>query len=343
MLVMLAHLYDAELKYSSDQLLGPWTLYGNLGVDIFFMISGFIMVHVTWQKQRSLASAKDFLLARIGRIYPLYWVVSLAVLMVALIRPDMVFSSREIDPVLWKSFLLVPDLTSPLLLVGWTLIFEMYFYIIFTVFMLFGRRHLVPALGLWALIILVGQVLGWRSHGPTAEVVFNPLTYEFIIGAALAIFIRKGSKPLSLLINPAGMRALGLVLIIAWLFPLFLLGILPESYVIRVGAFIIPLTLTLLYAAIRDELDLKIWRPFISLGDWSYSLYLTHILSIAIIGRLWSSYVTDGLLDNIFAVMIMVVFSIVIAAVTYHVIERPALKVVRILRKRQTPTTIYED
>ena len=85
-LVMLAHLYDSELKYSPDQLLGRWTIYGNAGVDLFFLISGFIMVYVTSNRDRGVKPAFEFLFSRACRIYPLYWIVTLAVFAVALIR-----------------------------------------------------------------------------------------------------------------------------------------------------------------------------------------------------------------------------------------------------------------
>jgi len=325
-LVMLAHLYDAEVKYSADHLLGPWTLYGNLGVDIFFLISGFIMVYTTWARPRGVKAASEFLFRRSIRIYPLYWLVSLAVFIIFLIRPDMVFASRETAPTLWKSFLLFPDVVPPLLLVGWTLIFEMYFYLIFTVIMCFKKNWLLPALAIWSLIIFAARGAGWHEGGPVREIILNPLAYEFIFGALAAYILQTQQSLIGRLFNSKNILYFGAGLLAVWAFQLLRLEEFPTTFPSRVINFIIPVTLLISYAAIRDYLNMKVWPVFITLGNWSYSLYLTHILSIAVIGRVWHKFTSETWLDNFMAIIIMTAFSIAVSGLTYKLFEVPMLR-----------------
>ena len=334
LLVMLAHLYDAELKYSPDHFLGEWTIYGNAGVDLFFLISGFIMVYVTSNRDRGVKPAIEFLVSRVGRIYPLYWIVSLAVLAVALIRPDMVFSSRDIDPILWKSFLLIPDLTPPLLLVGWTLIFEMYFYFVFSCLMLLKRTWVMPGLLLWLAAIGLGRSFGLHAAGPIGEVVFNPFVFEFFAGAGIAYLLQIKPEITAPISSSKNALLIGALIACLWGVVIWALSEFPDTIALRVIVFTLPAALTILYAASRDLSNLSIWKPLIVLGNWSYALYLTHILSVAVIGRIWKKFIGQGLMDNVMALVVMTTFSISVAGITFMLIERPIMTGVKKLRRR---------
>jgi len=141
-MVMLSHLFIIEQKYSQDQILPNVLNFGMAGVDIFFVISGFIMVYVTHKWTAGAAKhIPEFLSSRALRIYPLYWIVSLPLLGLYLLRPDLVFSASVWnEPNLLKSFLLWPDVAYPLLEIGWTLIHEMSFYLIFALILIAPRR-----------------------------------------------------------------------------------------------------------------------------------------------------------------------------------------------------------
>ena len=124
-LVVFSHLFFVEAKYTASSILPAFTLYGIAGVDLFFVVSGFIMVAVAGRDRGPI----EFLWRRATRIYPTYWLVSLTVRATSLIAPTFVNSSITTPISLWRSFLLIPDRTFPLLAVGWTLVYEMYFYL----------------------------------------------------------------------------------------------------------------------------------------------------------------------------------------------------------------------
>lgn len=330
--VVATHLWVIERKYNPDALTPEWFNHGAGGVDLFFVISGFIMVYVTQSAKGGIKGISEFLFARIGRIYPLYWIVSLALLAVWFVRPEIVFSSYD-EPDLLKSFLLWPDvqpdgkIVPPLLLVGWTLIHEMGFYIVFALSLLFARKLLPLFLVFWSAFFLAGNFAGWDKAPFAFQILFNPLTAEFLLGAFAALVILKWNK------IPAWMW-LALTLFSAVVFPL----LEPVHYGrlwTRVLVFGVPATFLLL-AVISAEMKGKLKTPrlFVWLGDWSYALYLTHVLTLSLVGRIWAMFSQEGLLDNFVMIPLMVIASIIVSAFTYQLIERPLIKAVKHTRKR---------
>ena len=112
----------------------PW----EAGVDVFFVISGFIMVHASTRLFGAEGGARAFLARRIARIVPIYWAVTTLYLAVALAVPDLL--NRELLgwPLVVASYLFIPmarpdGLVQPLYGLGWTLNYEMFFYALFAV------------------------------------------------------------------------------------------------------------------------------------------------------------------------------------------------------------------
>ena len=108
----------------------PIVKFGNIGVDIFFAISGFVMMLSTE------SSSKNFFLKRIIRVAPTYYIFTLGVFFSALIAPSVLNNTTADFSQLVQSFLFVPfDKNGvghyPILFLGWTLNYEMYFYLLF--------------------------------------------------------------------------------------------------------------------------------------------------------------------------------------------------------------------
>ncbi len=334
MLVVFSHLLIIESKYSPDQILGSWISFGMVGVDLFFVISGFIMVHVATNMQRGGTSSFEFLFARITRIYPLYWLVSAALLIVWLVRPDMVFSSFKTDPDIVKSFLLYPDSRDPLLAVGWTLIHEISFYLAFALALLLKPKWLLPFLLLWAGVIGLGQWANMGAElgafGPVRRLLFSPLTYEFLAGALAGWVFHKWDAKFALPILLAGLAL--------WVVTFYMLisaghGMI-ENHMGRAVHFALPATLTVYGLA---GLKTKLPNCTQTLGDWSYSLYLTHILSLTLFGRTWHKFAGDNKWDNLPALIILTAISILVAGLTYKFAEKPMLVLAKTLRRRIFP------
>ena len=121
----------------------------------------------------------------------------------------MVFSQTKATPNIAKSFLLWPDQTLPLLQLGWTLIHEMGFYLIFALLLFLSPKKRKFGLILWAGLVSLGLSLGWHNLGAVSDIIFHPLTYEFLLGAGIGyIYLTKPN-----FISPFILLGFGVVLL----------------------------------------------------------------------------------------------------------------------------------
>lgn len=209
LLVVLFHARALELKgiaangLTEQPLIGGLFTNGFAGVDLFFVISGFIMVFVTRDGLTGLKPAASFLFARVTRIYPVWWAFAGCMTIYMLVAHGVSGNSEgwqkaafghPMLPYLVKSFLLIPQEPFPVLNVGWTLIHEIYFYLVFALFLLMPRRWLPILLAIWAVIVTGGALLGFSR--PTAmtwlSLAVHPITLEFLLGAAAGFAVTKG-------------------------------------------------------------------------------------------------------------------------------------------------------
>ena len=161
---------------------------GACGVDLFFVISGFIMVYTTTDKS-GMRDAFDFIERRALRIYPLYWLWTTVLLLLwgggfALTK------SRLSVSYLINSYLLFPSFNGhnyhPVLGQGWTLSFEILFYLVFACTLLVkARRARVVVLALsFAALFLCGRFL--LPDGSVRYLIADPMILEFLFGALAA-------------------------------------------------------------------------------------------------------------------------------------------------------------
>jgi peptidoglycan/LPS O-acetylase OafA/YrhL len=327
MLVLLSHLAQIEARAVMSPWLPSTSEWGNMGVDLFFVISGFIMVFVTRSDVKSPTTyVPEFLFARVARIYPLYWIVSAALLIVWLIRPDLVFSSSANDPQWLNSLFLIPAYAYPLLEVGWTLVYEMMFYVLFAFLLLLPRHYLPWGLLGWALWVAAGYMFGWQNENALAFHFFSPLVFEFIAGAVVGLIYLNvtGSRGLALLCI-----ALGLAGLLIW----FFIGGTFEDQGPRVLRLLGPACLLVLGAAWLDRHGSSVPEAFVRLGDWSYALYLTHLLSLSAFGLIWSALGLSHWPAGIF-ILLSTSVALIGAALTYRFIEAPLIETAKRLRQK---------
>ena len=177
--------------------LKPVADYLMIGVDIFFIISGFIMMytartHNNNPNETKFYTIKSFYLKRISRIYPVWWILCLMLLPILLMKPEWINSSVEVSTSFWHSFFLIPHKSVPLIMVGWTLEFEMFFYLIFGITLL-----LSPKIQFFVITFLFTASILFTSFIETllppafAELITSPLLLYFPIGMALCFFYKK--------------------------------------------------------------------------------------------------------------------------------------------------------
>ncbi|MEP3889824.1 MAG: acyltransferase [Hellea sp.] len=349
LLVLFFHMAEFQRQmaegnpYDTALVSGIWDR-GWAGVDLFFIISGFIMVYVTRQTGRSFADIRNFIVARVTRIYPLWWVCAgiMAVYFLMtygmLAAPDRVEGPSEAFAYAARSFLLIPQEVPPLLGLGWTLIHEMFFYIVFAGLLFLPRKYLPWALSAWAILTVIGsQFIAPAAYARNfMELVASPLSLEFIAGGFAGYLVTRGKivATKALVIGGAA-----LVFLALFFFPYVELGTYTTS---RVAMFAVPFLL-LTYGWVCCELkgQLKAPKWLSKLGDWSYSLYLTHYIVLVTLRRIYRLVFPDdlkvgaaGIIDNVIFALLALGLSIITAAIFYNLIERPSLKLFKKLRSQ---------
>jgi peptidoglycan/LPS O-acetylase OafA/YrhL len=244
----------------------PWVA----GVDIFFVISGFVIIHASGSLFAQPGGWARFLRRRLTRIVPLYWALTALFLLTLVLRPMAVRGDIGGAGYILASFLFLPwprpdGLMEPALGLGWTLNYEMFFYLVLTPFLLLRRGRAVLASGL-ALCVLVaaGRYAGF---GPQLAFWSDPIILEFVIGMGLALAVDAGLR------LPGWLR---LILIAA------AIAILHQQAggpgISRVLSFGLPGALLVMAAVTGRAPRPGSWptRTLIRLGDASYAMYLFH-------------------------------------------------------------------
>lgn len=295
-----------------------WT-NGSAGVDIFFVISGFVMVIAARPLARGVQAARLFLLRRLARIVPLYWVMTTVKLLTITVGPALALHTR---PDLWNvigSYLFIPTHDAagairPVLPVGWTLSFEMLFYGLFALGLARrGRvlRTIVPVLGGLALLGL------FRSQSwPAISLFAHGMVLEFVLGVALARFVLGGGRlPASV---AAALLGIGLIA----------LATLPSgSANLRLLAWGVPAA-GIVAGAVALEAPLGRVLPCWSdgLGAASYAIYLGHGFVLPLVGSLmlWL-----GTRSELLAVALGLLASVATGVALHVAVEQPLQRLFR--------------
>lgn len=318
LLVLLYHLGKYEHRLFTDNALLPaFTEFGKSGVDLFFVISGIVMMTITAGRFSRPGAAPTFFLRRAARIYPIYWFFTLLYLPVYVFRPELMNRLEGTQGIsLVSSFFLFPHQSVPLLGQGWTLIHEMYFYVGFALILLRPEREKLRWVLLWGFLILTSLLLipdGVLSF-PVVRLVTHPLTFEFLTGCLIAMLVARGEQRWSMPLLIAG----GVTFLIS--------AALPQTWP-RVWLFLLPAAL-LGYGALvteaRGQFLFPRWLRWI--GDISYSLYLSHMLSLSVVKKLVTMSGLAAGIGNVAFIVGGTVFAVTIAGLSYYLIEKPLLK-----------------
>lgn len=331
--VIVSHLTFFEEKYlAGPPITPPVLLFGMLGVDLFFVISGFIITRVGLRQFGRPGKWYHFLGRRFIRIYPIYWFYCLLLLPVFLVSPGMINSSYG-PPNLVTSFLLLPDKEIPLLAVAWSLVHEVSFYAVFAVFLLcLQRRHLPLALALWVAVVVIGRVsLGPCDNQPWLHVMLHPLTLEFLAGCVVALTVHKLSRGVSI-----AFATTGLVVMVAGSAIWCATGApMPDNWP-RVLVF--GTAAALLVAGgvgLEQTFTAPVPRVLVRLGDASYSLYLSHSMTIAVFGLVVRRVVTSpGPYVHALATAVAVGVGVLGGWLGYRLVEAPLLAGLHSLSRR---------
>lgn len=266
---------------------------GASGVDIFFAISGFIMVYTTVKFWGKPGAWSNFLVKRLIRIVPLYWIFTLLKIGCIVAGGGIVRYSVLTLPLVLGSFFFIPVFNPghnqivPILVVGWTLCYEMFFYFLLTVCLAVTKR---PIQLLILILCVLTAVSFFRQPAWGAQsTLINLILLEFVFGMLVALVVRAGHllPPLMALLIGVAMLV---ILAVSPYIPFFVLpGHGDSDY--RAFYWGIPGAL-ILYATVSLEpwMRGRFFALPILLGDASYSIYLVHAFVLAPFGALWARF-----------------------------------------------------
>lgn len=321
------------VAHNSFLLTGAWVknIPGALGVDIFFIISGFI---ITLATQKSSITPVSFIIKRFFRIWPVFFITWLLACL-------FVYRDQPFGVMINALFFGLQDYTRPgpgfgnsMLGPPWTLTYELLFYLLFGLSMMITYRYRSYMCAAIILATTVGLQLSINGDFALAsqispditvthwwqalvKVASNTILYEFIFGMLLA------EAYLHRLLSKAihWPRVISICLLIAAPFAAFIIG--PQVFGMHGGFW---LAAVILMAAIVSEY----YRPMkeiplmVFLGDISYSLYLVHFSLRIFIIRFLPDNLSNG--QNILIFMFLMLCSILLATLFFHFIEKPGIK-----------------
>lgn len=295
---------------------------GQCGVDIFFVISGFIMAMVTSEAHQQQGAVKTFAGKRLIRIFPPYWFWTFIILSLLLFSPQL-FSVRtfEVKEAI-LSLLLVPYVpsganTSPVLAVGWTLSYEMYFYALVCIGLLFSRKVFIVGIGVF---FLITTVIFPQNYGPISNLTRNMILWEFYAGVLLFEFFITG-KQLSI--------PFSIILIFSAIFAFYYFAEEGDSPLRFVYWGIPAVALVAAFISLERETGTHFPKTAIMIGDSSYTLYLSHLITLPAIAKVFVVLGAHKVLPPDLQIILYTIICILVGYILYILTEKPILNYFR--------------
>lgn len=299
---------------------GLFSNAGAAGVDIFFVISGFVIFLVS---NKSGIQPREFIAKRLIRVAPPYWFYTLITIAILLFIPG-AYANLKFDllSVITSFLFLLSDTggggIGTVLGVGWTLAYEMYFYMLFFVALLLASH---APFAVVTVVIVAGAALSLviESAPPFTLVFLSTLPLEFLAGCVIAkLHLR--SKHL----HPA----VSMLLIVIGLCSIYYSAIAnlvsSQRDLWRVVYFGIPATLIVYGFVSIDAAKLVRFPRFaLLLGSASYSIYLCHQFVLAATAKVWVVLNLKGALPSEVLLIIGIAASIFGGVISYWFFERP--------------------
>ena len=321
--VVWAHGIDISLIGDREK---PLLAYGNLenfgafGVDLFFVLSGYI---ITISSERNDRNWFEFATDRFIRIAPIFYILSLPWIIRAMLTTDHSWLPFIPTFVFWP--IVEGRFLEPFLSVGWTLSFEVLFYTAMTAAIFFRSRSSRPAVPVIAFFL---AAITARSMFDTAVLDFlgNPIIIEFLFGIGISMLMRVTGPNRRLAV---GVSMLVILSVACQLFLGF--GDISEAQLIQNGDLSLQRAIiwglpaagivyaTLLFGNPSSQGPLRRFLAF--LGDASYSIYLVHLLVMAVFKVLQAK----GLVSGDALIILTILCSLAAGSLSYLFIEKPTI------------------
>jgi len=289
--------------------------WGFLGVDIFFLISGFIMAYTTFDKDRTLLSAKTFFKHRLFRIYLGYWPFFIVMAIILyLTNPAKLFSLDAVGSL----YLVNADMFQLVLPISWSLSYELYFYFLFLFTFLFSIKQLNILMPLLMAVILSISIYSHFEVNFVKSFFYSPFLLEFFAGVLLYMY---RGYIVKLWILPF---VVVLAIVAYWY------GITNETKngILRIATFGVGAFAIVLTALILEQKNIySSGKLFKALGDSSYTLYLSHLIVLELFYFSGLRTFFTGTSEKALLGLLLITFiSVIFSLIYYRFIEKTIYK-----------------
>lgn len=290
--------------------------FSGANVDVFFVISGFIIYH-SIKTRRPDYDVREFLLRRLARIFPIYWVALISTVLLFLLCkylfPGTIFVSEPIF--LLKSFFLIPNsINHRTLGISWTLSLEVIFYIL-AISLFYSRKAYFLILIMWTLFCITNLFFFHYDYRGLlinfTHAYLHPAVVEFLLGSILAMYVLNNR-----LYYKKTVLLIGITLFVSCVLLKF-----NSMYIPNEAAYGIP-SILILYGLLEIK---KYPKILIYLGNASYSIYLFHCTVILFLLKIIRVLGVENYIKNIYLVSALFVLAMFICCIIYNYIEKPLL------------------
>ena len=313
--VALAHITSNQSPLLGEQRVVLPDIIGFWGVDIFFVISGFIIAYITSNLPSGFSSAREFLCKRIIRIVPAYWFFTLVFFFFdkwnLLGSPE---ASKINVMMLIKSLLFIKP-GFPLLFVGWTLTLEIFFYFVFAICMIFLKnpQRIIIICAFFVFLTSLPMIINYENR--YFKFYTQAILLEFASGMLIAgIYKRQYFFSRH---------------IFSWVF--FFIGcllLITSNYYFEIGtlnyyrALLWGVPAIFIVQGALGLAHLQLGRAVSALGSISYSLYLCHMICIYVSAKVAMKWMLPGIDVGWVYIFLAVTSSLIVAAISYWLFEK---------------------
>ncbi len=302
-------------KYFNSQPFGRLFDFGYGGVDLFFVLSGFIIWKVHAKDIGNPQSWSVYLSKRLWRIFPPYWVMLTLLVPVFFLVPSFgTGTERQLDRILTSYFLLPHPTESPILVVAWSLVFELFFYFMFSLLIL---NRWVGLLAFSCLVFLV-------SIKPSAAYPWHFLSHdyhsEFLLGILASILVDRVRLP-----RPHLVAFVGISIFFGYgLFEAY--GSTPADPGPRLAFAMGSMLMLAGLVQLEQQQGFAMPRLLTFLGDASYSIYLVHLPTLSVFAKVAMASHLDRLVPHWFLFVAFALGALAVGCVFHVLVEKPILR-----------------
>ena len=303
--------------------------FGMFGVDLFFVLSGFVICMVTENKS---SSVPRFCFDRVARIVPVYWLMTSGLFLLVLAKPDLLNTSTADFGNYLKSLFFIPHIREaggvyPLLMPGWTLNYEMLFYMVIGCGLIVCRNALTLFTG-GAMLLLYVLGASLNEEGAMSHFLHSSLLFEFLLG--MLAYRVKDSKFFYIIPKSVAFALVVLLFILMG----FLENKADRLLIGGIPSFLLIILFYQLEDQIRGE-GARVVQFFVHIGDASYVTYLSHMYVIAFLNRLVFPRISTLSDESVLTVGISIVLSLICGSVIYYLIDKPSMQFLRLRYRPQ--------